>query len=107
MAEGYRNGQLQHSAQGYEELRRIGESPDDLLALREGLVEKASYGKWKLSDTHSHHSHRSHFSEPAERDCEQSECESERHSTPDDLGPGDWVPDYAPDTEPPEMDPWL
>ena len=91
----------------------------------EGLIEKVGYGKWKLSDTHSHHSHRSHFSEPAERDCEQSECESERpspapahgkpgkseqserHSTPDDLGPGDWVPDYAPDTEPPVMDPWL
>jgi hypothetical protein len=91
----------------------------------EGLIEKAGYGKWKLSDTHSHHSHRSHFSEPAEQECEQSERksersarapaqgkpgkseQSERHSTPDDLGPGDWVPDYAPDTEPPVMDPWL
>lgn len=27
--------------------------------------------------------------------------------TSGDLGPGDWVPDYAPDTEPPVMDPWL
>lgn len=80
----------------------------------EGLVEKAGFGKWRFV-SHSNRSKRSNWQERADDDAPEIE-QIEQIERPicsnsplpaDDLGPGDWVPDYAPDAEPPMVDPWL